>query len=532
MAVDYQNVDPGILYSKYGIQLYNPWTTYTSSNIYLYNSLVFDSVTPSSDKSSLICSLIYQLCAKFDNTTNVYSSNVIVVTFNLKDATRTNTLYSTTLTIGNLKNEKNIISDPTPVQLVLPNTLSSYNFFIEYNADLRSFAQSDGSRGLHWNHAGVNITDVRGAATLNVTSEAQPILKQPPVINSLSNNTVYTDPINGKSYTSVSNSDTSISIAWSASTKDDDKCSKLTYRYMILYNGADTSWSNEFTVNVSSSNSGRFTIPDLSPNIQYKVTVTAHNEGGASEAKLITIRTRNSKPSILTTIALPKVDEATINYTFNKKVEAVMYSMDNGSSWTTVNLASASTDGSITLKVLSINHSYTVLLRGRSTEALDRQTSSNSTITFTTSDIARFSDADSFIFGNSTNVRFSTPGISYTVKLHIKNSSKTEIKTITLQTSPATVTFEQSVLDGLYKLFHRNNTQDITMYISTTTNNGTYNDSEKTKTLTLTGIAKTGHVGTPNNTTKRCRFYIGDSNNKTKKCVCWVGNDNKSKRTI
>lgn len=528
MAVNYKNIEPGNL-STYGIQLYSPWTSYTSNHVYLYNTLEISSAVPNADNTALICTLYYQLRSMYNNTQDLRPNQKIVVTFNLRDASNSTTLYTTSITITNLQNANYIVSPSTPVQLIIPNTLSTYNFFVEYSADLTDF---NSGYGILWVTPNTYITTVRGAATLNVTSEAQPILKQPPVINSLSNNNVYTDPINGKSYTSVSNSDTSISIAWSASTKDDDKCSKLTYRYMILYNGADTSWSNEFTVNVSSSNSGRFTIPDLSPNIQYKVTVTAHNEGGASEAKLITIRTRNSKPSILTTIALPKVDEATIKYTFNKNVEAVMYSMDNGSSWTTVNLASASTDGSITLKVLSINHSYTVLLRGRSTEALDRQTSSNSTVTFTTSDIARFSDADSFIFGNSTNVRFSTPGISYTVKLHIKNSSKTEIKTITLQTSPATVTFEQSVLDGLYKLFHRNNTQDITMYISTTTNNGTYNDSEKTKTLTLTGIAKTGHVGTPNNTTKRCRFYIGDSNNKTKKCVCWVGNDSKSKRTI
>ena len=59
-----------------------------------------------------------------------------------------------------------------------------------------------------------------------------------------------------------------------------------------------------------------------------------------------------------------------------------------------------------------------------------------------------------------------------------------------------------------------------------------WQDDQQDKTLSLTGIAKTGHVGDENNVPRRVQFWIGDENNIPRRAVCWVGVNGVAQRTI
>ena len=521
-TVNYTNIGPEDL-SSYGVTIYKPYSSSWEDDVPYnwYNTLEFDSVTANTTNNTLVCKLYYQLRAKYSNTTNI-SGATIPVTFELRPASNKNKIiYTTSINVSGLIENNDVISPSIPVELIIPSNLSTYDFFITYTADM-TYSMS-GGLGIYWEWHSTYIEEVRGAALLNVEKEAEPILKQPPTMSTLTNANMY------KSQSGVSASYNSIKVAWSATTKSDDKCTAVYYK--CVKSGSSSSTYTK--VSVSSTNSGNITISGLTEHTTYVITVYAQNSTGNSGTKSITIRTRYAPPVVSCTASEIHIDEALISWTSNKNLVTVQYQLDGGS-WITSQSNANVKSGTINLENITYNSSHTIKIKGVATAAYDDQNSNTASHTFTTLDITRLTSIDTLIFGLQMSFNFLKPNTSKcTVLLTLLKYDGTYIedKTEVTTESSAISNPDQSMLDSIYKLFKYENTQTITAKISTRTNYNTYDDTEQTATLTLTGIAKTGHYGV-DNTPKRVQFFIGDVNGKAQRAVCWVGIENKGERTL
>lgn len=98
-------------------------------------------------------------------------------------------------------------------------------------------------------------------------------------------------------------------------------------------------------------------------------------------------------------------------------------------------------------------------------------------------------------------------------------------------TFTVTKTMDQNELDVLYRKYTTSNTVTMEYRVITQGLYGTYNTGYSNATCTLTGNAKTIHVGV-NNVPRRSKGFVG-VNNVPRRCVYWVGdNDNKPRRCI
>ena len=104
----------------------------------------------------------------------------------------------------------------------------------------------------------------------------------------------------------------------------------------------------------------------------------------------------------------------------------------------------------------------------------------------------------------------------------------------TFDVSKGTFTFNptQDQLDMMYRCYPKSNEVPIKFLLTTKGEWKNWPDTQQDKTLLLTGIAKTQHVGV-NNSTRRCQVWYGDENNTPRRAVSWVGDSsNNSRRTI
>ena len=198
----------------------------------------------------------------------------------------------------------------------------------------------------------------------------------------------------------------------------------------------------------------------------------------------------------------------------------------NGGNWIAANDSIASDDksGYYTISNLNPNTQYTIKTRCKRADS--QLWTESGTLTTTTKDIAKISSASNFNLGSSASVTITNPS-GATASLNVKIGN-TSIKTQTLSTGANTISFNDTQLDNMYKLFGSNNSVTIT-YVLTTNNNSNYTNT-KTVTCTLTGNQKTARIGI-NNIPKRARVYIG-VNGQVKPAVVWIGVNGTPKRCI
>ena len=328
-----------------------------------------------------------------------------------------------------------------------------------------------------------------------------------PVISNLRN----TNPYNG--HTSVSASMDSISFAFDSTGED---APTKTY-----YSFGDY-WREIPNAGTSHSISG------YQPGTTVKFNVMGSNEAGNSNILDGVIRTRYENPVVSATVVGSGLESLTVNWSSTRPLKQLDYSIAGGYEIIQLN---GDKSGTITLTGLSPNTRYPIYINGTSTDEYDTLGSETITIYGTTASIPTITNISAITHGQSFTITVNNPSkLSTTIKIWVSGNSVRLDKSIDTTTNGSvTVTLSESEWDKVYRSFPKQNTH--TLYAQLVTHaSKDYSDSQKSKTITLTGIQKTAHIGVSNKP-RRCQVYIG-IDGKPRRCVSWVGVNNTPKRTI
>ena len=329
----------------------------------------------------------------------------------------------------------------------------------------------------------------------------------PPVISNLRN----TNPYNG--HTSISASMDSISFAFDSTGED---APTKTY-----YSFGDY-WREIPNAGTSHSISG------YQPGTTVKFNVMGSNEAGNSNILDGVIRTRYENPVVTATVVGSGLESLTVNWSSTRPLKQLDYSIAGGYEIIQLN---GDKSGTITLTGLSPNTRYPIYINGTSTDEYDTLGSETITIYGTTASIPTITNISAITHGQSFTITVNNPSkLSTTIKIWVSGNSVRLDKSIDTTTNGSvTVTLSESEWDKVYRSFPKQNTH--TLYAQLVTHaSKDYSDSQKSKTITLTGIQKTAHIGVSNKP-RRCQVYIG-IDGKPRRCVSWVGVNNTPKRTI
>lgn len=272
-----------------------------------------------------------------------------------------------------------------------------------------------------------------------------------------------------------------------------------------------------------------FTVSGLSPGVTYTVDVYIQNSIGTSETKQITIRVRNNTPVVSLSLNQRHLEKLVFNWSSDKPLKSTQYRIDSGG-WT--NLGQTGSSGTFTAQWFNPNTTHTIYFRGVSQDAYDALSSNEASASGETYDIGHITSVSNCIFGTNITIGISSES-TRPLSLKIWTSGNGRTAEFTFNVSPGSYTFAptQDQLDSMYKTYPAANTVPMYFQLTTDGEHSDYQDTRQDKTLTLTGIAKTGHVGV-NNNQRRCQIWIGDSSGKARRCVGWVGVNNQARRTI
>lgn len=231
-------------------------------------------------------------------------------------------------------------------------------------------------------------------------------------------------------------------------------------------------------------------------------------EGGQTVAldtipRYATITSFSVKSKTLTSVTLQFSAYSTLDW--------VQY-MFEGGSWTDLNANN-------TITGLSPNTTYKIRIQVRRKDSKLWTTSSY--ISVTTYDIGKITSASNFNHGDSTTISITNPSGS-SLNLVMKIGS-TQIISKTPTTGSNLITFRDTELDKIYKLYGSGNTLTATFILTTA---GTYTNS-KTATITLKGNQKTAYTAV-SGTKKRAKVFVG-VNETVKRAVVWIGNNGRKR---
>lgn len=329
----------------------------------------------------------------------------------------------------------------------------------------------------------------------------------PPVIANLRNTNAY----NGN--TSVSASTDSISFAFDSTGEDEP--TKTYYSF-------GDHWRE--IPNAAKS----YTVSGYQPGTTVRFNVMGSNEAGNSNILNGVIRTRYENPVVSASVVGSGIESLTVNWNSTRPLKQLDYSINGGYEKLPL---TGQTSGQLTLTGLSPNTQYPIYINGTSTDEYDTLGSTTITIYGTTADIPKITNIASITHGQAFAVTISNPSkLSTTLKLWVSGNNVRMDKSIaTTANGNVTVTLSESEWDQIYRSFPKANTH--TLYAQLVTHGSRdYSDSQKSKTITLTGIQKTAHIGISNKQ-RRCQVWIG-VNNTSHRCVTWVGVNNTPHRTI
>lgn len=377
--------------------------------------------------------------------------------------------------------------------------------FTTVDLDLTPTTGTNGKPGITHTSDNGNLTHFKFS---NYSIDVSSIpLTQPPVISNLTNTNQYNKQ-NG-----VSASTKSISLKW---TSSGDAIATSYYRI-----GSTGTWTK-----ASATTSQK--IEGLKAGTSYTIYVYSENSAGKSGTLSLTVRTRHDIPVVTLSLASINLESLTFNWTSNKSLASCQYKVDEGA-WT--NLGQTGTSGSFTTSGFNPKSDHVIYFKGVSTSTYDSLSSSEVNANGTTADIAHIGTIGECIFGLGIYIDIPIPTeadqVQYLLKLQIWTIGNSlsplfEFDNIT----PGLFTFNptQEQLDNMYKCF--TNTNDIPIHFLLYTHGETKDwvDVEHNKTLNLTGIAKTAHIGVDNKP-RRAQAFIG-IDNVPRRSVVWVGDEN------
>ena len=329
----------------------------------------------------------------------------------------------------------------------------------------------------------------------------------PPVISNLRN----TNPYNG--HTSISASMDSISFAFDST--GEDAPTKTYYSFGDYWReipNAGTSYS----------------ISGYQPGTTVRFNVMGSNEAGNSNILDGVIRTRYENPVVTASVTASGLESLTVNWSSTRPLKQLDYSIAGGNE--TIQLT-GQTSGQLTLTGLSPGTQYPIYINGTSTDEYDTLGSETITIYGTTASVPTITNISTITHGQSFTITANNPSrLSTTIKIWVTGNGVRLDKSIDTTTNGnVTVTLSESEWDKVYRSFPKQNTHTLYAQLVTHASKG-YSDSQKSKTITLTGIQKTAHVGVSNRP-RRCQIWVG-VDNKPRRAVGWVGVNNTPRRTI
>lgn len=336
------------------------------------------------------------------------------------------------------------------------------------------------------------------------------VLTSPPSISSLTNTNRYNNQ------SGVSASTTSISLSWTQTAG-----SAATYAQYSLDGGG--SWHN-----FGSSPYTSGTISGLTPGTSYAVDVRNGNSAGNSNSLYMAIRTRHSAPVVSITEITAELEALNVSWSSDKNMASVQYQL-NGTSGSWITTGNTGRSGTFRIPNLNYNTEYTVYLRGTSTSTYDSLQSNTVNSSERTLDISHITNISSIIFGMSFTVTIDAESDN-DMSLRIWTEGNERVAEITyIPTERSNViTFTQDQLDEIYKTYPRANTVEVHFVLSTIGENAVYDDEQEDTVITLTGIARTAHIGI-GGIPKRADVFIGTLTG-TKRCVVWIGDEDGTPR--
>ena len=232
--------------------------------------------------------------------------------------------------------------------------------------------------------------------------------------------------------------------------------------------------------------------------------------------------TISTKPTVSVSIKSQEVESASITWKSDIAVDRARLYDANGNIITTVTVDSKKT-GTLTATGLSPGNSYTFKVAVRSTS---NKWSDKKSINVKTTSTSSITSSVDLIFGNSLPVtKTNNTGLVDDLYFYVNNTLITSKSNVG---NKYTLSFTQTELDTMYKLFGKGNT--ATTKLTIVTKGATDYSTSKTGTLTLTGIAKTVHVGV-GKTPKRGMIWVGVKK-VPKRGVIWTGTSSGPKRGI
>lgn len=283
----------------------------------------------------------------------------------------------------------------------------------------------------------------------------------------------------------------------------------------------------------SNTSSDTFRISNLKPGISYKIDVYMKNDIGSSETRSITIRTRYEPPVVDLELEDVDLEQLIFHWVSDKELAVTEYKIDD-SEW--VELGQTGLEGSFTAQWFDPKTTHTIYFRGISTPELDYLNSNETDASGTTHDRAHIVAIGEKIFGLPIDITIESESDKL-LKMDIwTNGNNLEPHFIYdgIKAGDQIWTFNptQDQLDQMYRTYPKTNEVPIHFLLTTHGEWKDWNDDQKDEILTLTGIAKTAHVGDSSNKPRRCQVWIGDEDNKPRRSVVWVGVNGESHRTI
>lgn len=273
---------------------------------------------------------------------------------------------------------------------------------------------------------------------------------------------------------------------------------------------------------------------DITPRTTYTIYVYAGNSAGDQDvAKYINIRTLSDPPTVTVKSASKTLNSVTFKYTSNYSLNKIFYKYKIGDgNWSGEQSQSASgTTGSITLYT---EPNTTVHIKVYGQEDWDNQKASeptNESSSCTTYDKAYTKVQDNIIHNNGVISLSTTNPSGNDLTFQILDGNDVIFsQSVTKETTSISLSEDQ--WDNVYKRYGNNNSKSYTVKIITAADSG-HNPSSyeatDTRTITLTGIQKTTHVGASG--PKRAMVWYSE-NGVMKHAVVWVGAGGGTKRTI
>lgn len=273
---------------------------------------------------------------------------------------------------------------------------------------------------------------------------------------------------------------------------------------------------------------------NITPRTTYTIYVYPGNSAGDQDvAKYINIRTLSDPPTMSAKAKSRTLNSVTFTWTSNYDLNKVYYQYKTTGNWSSE--YSQGIDGKKTgdITISGIDPNTTVYIRVKGTENWDGQTSSypeNAHASQTTYDIASTEISTAIIHSGTINLSNTKNPSGNTMTLVMYDGNDT-IASWDIATNTSSVSLSEAQWDNVYRRYGNSNIKNYSFYLYTANDSGTWNSYNRnvTRTVTLTGIQKTTHVGAGG--PKRAMVWYSE-NGVMKHAVVWVGAGGGTKRTI